>query len=277
MSSCAATFPFLFAIGLSSASNGYFRCFLSANMLSNYLFCTAGCSFCLYSPWSFWSLCSASCGRGVRFRVRSLAVLSPECAQCSQTETERQYCDGKDADCRGDGCRLGSWSDWTNCSVDCGMGWKLRHRKLINSSLLTHCNTTRMTRMTDVGVCVGVARRCAGISCQNATWSDWEKCSVSSGRGMQMRRRGKPSDSSLIPGCYEVRSCDVPSQNESAVSPSIESRTCSLSWTQWSVCSSQLRVRITSECLVHNETRLCWTPPTEPAGGRMSKKPSERR
>ena len=203
--------------------------------------------------------------------------LTPGCLRRTGSETERQFCTGKHPNCSlliPIDCKFGSWSKWTNCSVDCGIGWKSRHRKALKP-LLAHCNEMEMT----VDVCVGVAHKCTGVLCGNATWSDWEKCSVSSGRGMQMRRRDITSDAILIPGCYEIRSCEVPSHT---ISPTTLNKTCSSSWTAWSTCSHQIRMRVASNCSSLIETQLCdqfnnWTAGNRPTlKSRTSEEPSGR-
>ena len=79
----------------------------------------------VFTPWSEWSMCSASCGGGKRQRAR----------ECS-TPTLRNgklVCDGnafEEEVCSAEPCpQWSSWGPWSSCSASCGGGVKSRERQ----------------------------------------------------------------------------------------------------------------------------------------------------
>merc|ERR1711962_83840 len=83
----------------------------------------------------------------------------------------------------------GEWTAWTKCPVICGEGKEFRSRKCLEDS--------------DTETCIGAEaeihkkqnRRCNILPCpvesnmEWSTWTEWEKCSVTCGRGTQYRKR----------------------------------------------------------------------------------------
>ncbi|XP_072234960.1 SCO-spondin [Leuresthes tenuis] len=80
----------------------------------------------VYEPWSRWSSCSVSCGRGQRWRSRSCQDTEggPSCAEIMQRDT----CDLSPCPV---GCLLSEWSTWTECSSTCGGGVSLRNKTIL--------------------------------------------------------------------------------------------------------------------------------------------------
>lgn len=95
-----------------------------------------------WSDWSTWSACSAECGAGQQFRTRSC-----EKGNCPGTDKMARACNTHP--CRGnrnfitfvrtyfsDFCYLcvgewGCWSEWSPCSVSCGVGQRTRTRNCL--------------------------------------------------------------------------------------------------------------------------------------------------
>ncbi|CAM9508312.1 unnamed protein product [Lampetra planeri] len=85
----------------------------------------------LWDEWSPWSLCSSTCGRGYRERVRS----------CTQPQHGGRRCEGPErltkncniALCPVDG-HWSKWTSWSPCSVSCSNGTQQRTRDCMEPS-----------------------------------------------------------------------------------------------------------------------------------------------
>ncbi|EFO82211.1 CRE-ADT-2 protein [Caenorhabditis remanei] len=122
----------------------------------------------------------------------------------------------------------GIWSLWTSCSTTCGGGYRKRNRA---------CSIT--------GQCEGSedeTEKCASEPCPSvlrtgndwSTWTEWNHCSVSCGRGSQARyRKCLSPHRTLAFDCpeknIEVRSCDNGPCNAIGVWGT---------WGGWSTCST---------------------------------------
>eukprot|EP00931_Biecheleriopsis_adriatica_P067902 TRINITY_DN41956_c0_g1_i1.p1 TRINITY_DN41956_c0_g1~~TRINITY_DN41956_c0_g1_i1.p1 ORF type:complete len:1640 (-),score=239.78 TRINITY_DN41956_c0_g1_i1:105-5024(-) len=140
---------------------------------------------CLFSAWSGWEQCSASCGGGEHSRSRK--IISPgrhggrtcEGPLAEIKECARHSCDGpqpKD-------CRFGEWEDWSACGKCSGQRKRFR-------SILQYPSdggkTCELTATEEAGKC---PRSCSMQYCGWATWDAWGSCSASCGRGYRQRRR----------------------------------------------------------------------------------------
>jgi len=87
-----------------------------------------------YGPWSAWTLCSKSCGGGVRSRVRNCTNPAPafggmDCSALGEPQ-ESEPCKTRQI-CPVDGA-WSAWGNWTACSKTCSKGVQHR-RRLCNS------------------------------------------------------------------------------------------------------------------------------------------------
>ena len=84
---------------------------------------------CHIGPWSDWSDCSQSCGRGQRIRTRDIVTDALfgglKCSQKENDFTEAQACTVNN--CSVDG-NWSDWSRWSYCDKPCGKGVRLRRR-----------------------------------------------------------------------------------------------------------------------------------------------------
>ncbi|XP_076667880.1 thrombospondin type-1 domain-containing protein 4 [Andrena cerasifolii] len=134
----------------------------------------------LHSEWT--SKCSAECGSGVETRQVACADGSELfCNPAERPETERQ-CFGKGANCDG-----AKWfaGPWTLCSVSCGVGVQYREvlcvARTSNGFMVSPSSGCSESRPPSEQVC--------RPSACTPEWftSDWSKCSVTCGTGVQTR------------------------------------------------------------------------------------------
>uniref|UniRef100_A0A674PB59 Thrombospondin 1 n=1 Tax=Takifugu rubripes TaxID=31033 RepID=A0A674PB59_TAKRU len=139
-----------------------------------------------WSPWSEWTHCSASCGRGIQQRGRSCDRINNNCEGTSvQTrDCYLQECDKRCELIKQDGS-WSHWSPWSSCSVTCGAGVITRIR-LCNSPMPQFGGKS----------CTGEGRqteKCQKSPCPIngnwGPWSPWDTCTLTCGGGVQIRKR----------------------------------------------------------------------------------------
>ncbi|XP_042187650.1 potassium voltage-gated channel subfamily H member 2-like [Callorhinchus milii] len=97
--------------------------------------CVAGRLACseqpcpVYSAWSAWSPCSVSCGEGQTSRTRTCHPI-PGSAACQQL-VQHTACHHRA--CPVD-CAVNSWSEWSECSANCGGGFRTRNRGIVREA-----------------------------------------------------------------------------------------------------------------------------------------------
>lgn len=145
-------------------------------------------SDCRFTDWSDWSSCSSTCGRGIRTRTRSFinenAHLTGSCSQADLIEKEvcLSECIGNTT------CVTRDWSEWSQCSVDCGHGHKRRTRSPIGV-LKRPCKSLELVQVES---CEGESPNCNGgtydasTNCRVTEWSKWSDCSVACGKYKQI-------------------------------------------------------------------------------------------
>ena len=79
----------------------------------------------------------------------------------------------------GDTCSYGGWSDWSRCSVTCGVGHQIRVRR--NRNQVRGCTKLQDKRPCQAAPCP--------VDCQWGGWGGWSSCSRSCGPGQQTRTR----------------------------------------------------------------------------------------
>ncbi|KAH3719495.1 coadhesin-like isoform X2 [Dreissena polymorpha] len=133
-----------------------------------------------WGPWSPFTSCSHSCGTGMKIRSRTCSYPIPSApgAPCPGDSYDRQACNVQS--CIIDG-QWSTWTDWSRCSVTCGLGTISRDRTCTApapSNGGQDCSGEKTQR-----------HDCADGAC--AEWGHWfdGSCSVSCGEGIRERLR----------------------------------------------------------------------------------------
>ncbi|XP_060113829.1 adhesion G protein-coupled receptor B2 isoform X2 [Heteronotia binoei] len=134
----------------------------------------------LQENWSPWSLCSMTCGRGSRIRMRHCVAPWHSRKACEGPEVQTKPCNI--ALCPVEGQWL-DWGSWSRCSVSCSNGTQQRTRKCsVSAHGWAECKGAHAD-----------ARECYNPECPvDSTWGPWNHwslCSKTCDTGWQRRFR----------------------------------------------------------------------------------------
>ncbi|XP_020790761.1 spondin-1b [Boleophthalmus pectinirostris] len=185
---------------------------------------------CMLTPWSDWSECSVTCGRGLRTRQRMLKSDPTECTE-ELEQTEKCML----PECPID-CMVSEWSEWSECNKSCGKGHTIRTRmiKLEPQFGGSPCPETIQRKKCKIRKCRQKAkeerggagnRRRRGKQGQDASvedqqgcrmqgWGTWSDCSKPCGGGIQERfntvkKRPRVAQPANCKDRKEIRACNV--------------------------------------------------------------------
>ncbi|XP_069479685.1 spondin-1 isoform X1 [Ambystoma mexicanum] len=190
---------------------------------------------CVLSPWSEWSDCSVTCGKGMRTRQRMLK--SPaELGDCNEEMEQVERC--MLPECPID-CELTEWSQWSECNKSCGKGHMIRTRLITMEPQFggAPCPETVQRKKCRVRKCLRSSgtdkrrlkearekRRSESAKeetdgeqyagCKMKPWTAWTECTKLCGGGIQERfmtvkKRFKSSEFTSCKDKKEIRACHV--------------------------------------------------------------------
>jgi len=142
---------------------------------------------CEFAEWEEWSECSKSCDGGVAKRVRE--TLGPDYDEsCTGSTHEVKSCnviacillDGKAADCVWE-----EWTEWTDCTVQCGGGQRTATRGVKTPAVLTGescaAKDAKKIEACNIFACEDNAY------CVWSAWEEWSPCSTTCDGGTRTR------------------------------------------------------------------------------------------
>jgi hypothetical protein len=124
--SCGSGFTIRSLVVLKEQEFGGVECPVAEEKICNTNSCATDC---VVSNWGDWSKCSASCGLGYGSRTRSRSIrqsMAHGGIVCPSLVTQ-EGCNN--LECPVD-CEVEYWSDWEQCSSECGGGVQARGRKV---------------------------------------------------------------------------------------------------------------------------------------------------
>ncbi|KAG9469796.1 hypothetical protein GDO78_019649, partial [Eleutherodactylus coqui] len=190
--------------------------------------------------WSPWSVCSTTCGEGMKSRTR-FCVSSSYSTHCSGPLKEHKPCNNS-AVCPVHGT-WDEWSPWSLCSSTCGRGYRERTRTCSPPQFGgEQCKgPEKQTKFCNIALCP--------VDGNWNEWSSWSACSATCSNGTQKR----------------IRECNGPSYGGSECHGQwSDVRDCFLMqcpvdgkwqpWGQWGGCST------TCDGGVQKRERTCYGP-----------------
>uniref|UniRef100_A0A6Q2ZAA6 Spondin-1 n=1 Tax=Esox lucius TaxID=8010 RepID=A0A6Q2ZAA6_ESOLU len=177
---------------------------------------------CMLSPWSDWSDCSVTCGKGLRTRQRMLKSL--DLGECTEELDQVERC--MQPECPMD-CMVSEWTEWSECNKSCGKGHTIRTRVVELEPQFggEPCPETVQRKKCKIRKCKRGSRaseekrRLRGgvaVGCKMRPWSSWTECTKHCGGGIQERfmlvKKKAKSTPAQVTSCQdrkEIRACNV--------------------------------------------------------------------
>lgn len=196
----------------------------------------------VWSEWTDWGQCTATCGGGTEKRIRD--CLLP--AARNGNGTNLYGCDGDTwemRNCNEHNCPTWTeWTEFTTCSKSCGGGRRVKTREC---SLPPNIPAPALALF-----CPGdekVIEDCNTEACPKPTeWSEWGECSVSCGGGLRQKTRE----------CVNFRDANGnPCNEDLVVEEACNEQPCPVwtEWTEWTPCTKTCdkgRKKRARECLL---------------------------
>ena len=165
-----------------------------------------------WSKWSRWGKCSVVCGTGYKQRTRLCNNPPPKFGggDCFGSPIEEKICKTK-VKCPIDGL-WSMWSEYSACSVNCGIGFKKRFRQC--NSPPPQFGGLDCKGDSEDRISCDTKRHCP-VDGKWSFWSAWKACSVECGRGITTRHRECTMPKPMYGGrqcvgdAFEKKVCDT--------------------------------------------------------------------
>lgn len=149
-----------------------------------------GCVDGKWGDWNAFGECSASCGGGVNWRYRNIAIEANKCGTPA-VGTDREFGSCNTQDCsQAVECIFRGWEDWSACSAaeNCCYGIKTRDRGIARYG--THDNYCR-GHTKEIDNCQSDTVVCDNTTqdCILSDWAAWGACIGECGTGQNYRQR----------------------------------------------------------------------------------------
>jgi len=135
---------------------------------------------CKVSDWSKWMECTKSCGTGTRKRTRYIITDSKNNGTPCPVLEEIELCNKQS--CAVD-CVVSNWSNFSECSKNCGGGKKIRNRKIL---IKNQFGGSQCPAEEEIFKC---NEQPCPINCQVTDWIDWTECTKQCDGGTRSRTR----------------------------------------------------------------------------------------
>lgn len=123
--------------------------------------------------------CSVSCGGGTQDRSRSILINPENGSECPPLSMTRS--------CNMGGCpvncQVGEWTEWSDCTAECGGGVKSRFRP---KTVEPEHGGDPCPEQSDAGECNNHA---CSADCVLSDWDSWSLCSIACDSGHRERRK----------------------------------------------------------------------------------------
>jgi hypothetical protein len=125
---------------------------------------------CDITGWSEWSNCSADCGGGTQTQSRSIITNAAHGGEeCPSNLTNTRNCNTDPCPVE---CVVSEWSEWSNCSSECGGGSKTRSRSITTNP--AHGGLPCPSTLTET---INCNENPCPIHCEMNEWSEYSECS----------------------------------------------------------------------------------------------------
>ncbi len=179
---------------------------------------------CQTGSWSEWSDCDLPCGGGSRRRTREILRQATANGRACPASDEVEPCNVIPCDID---CKAGDWSEWGQCSTECGPGVRSRSRTVTTQKQGGGADCPPLKEIVDCG------NQPCPINCVVGDWSEWTDCSKQCGGGVQ--RRSRPilikdaNGGQACPALDDERPCNT---DACPIDCTVDD------WSEWGQCST---------------------------------------
>jgi len=217
----------------------------------------------LWSAWSDWTACSATCDDGFERRHRRVQQEANSCGKPAKgLKQEYRSCKHLPVCLPDQNCTLSAWHPWSSCSSSCfGVRERDRHVVVLPTGKGKRCECQAMSAVEPCNSEKGLHAKSGCIphlpqDCVLTEWTNWTECTRTCGGGQIQRHRhvhtppangGKECDPQLV----MTKACNV--EHCRTWSPCID---CKLGkWSSWGDCTrcggQRVRTRTIDELANH--------------------------